>query len=448
MSSAISKIYNFLQYPFTKGNTIGIREENKKSIKSKIFPTQPFRSRKDVNDYRQAIIETENAYKHSRFRVKMQHLYMDTVLNAQVQACMAKRINLTVFKGFSICDKNGMESEKYTKLLNKKWFSDFLTYTIQAQFFGYTLIELGDLIDNEFPNISIIRRDNIITDTYIVTNYLYGQTGSNFLEEPYKDWYVWVPTPTENGISNCGYGLLYKVAMYEIYCRNLIAFNNDKAELYGMPTRVGKTNKKDEDERAEFFNALIDMGSSGAILLDAMEDEISLLESQMNGNGYEIYDNLETRCEKKISKVLLGHADAIDSTPGKLGAGSGKDNPVHEALEQIQKIDTVFTEHIVNTVLLPKIRTLGIYIPEDHYYKVKNNAEKEEQRQREDDSNQKTANLFKTIKDSGVEPDWEYFTERTGIEIEQKEIDEQKEDESEQEMLTNEIKNRLDMIYV
>ena len=58
------------------------------------------------------------------------------------------------------------------------------------------------------------------------------------------------------------------------------------------------------------------------------------------------------------------------------------------------------------------------------------------------------ANLFKTIKDSGVEPDWEYFTERTGIEIEQKEIEEQKEDESEQEMLTNEIKNRLDMIYV
>ena len=35
-----------------------------------------------------------------------------------------------------------------------------------------------------------------------------------------------------------------------------------------------------------------------------------------------------------------------------------------------------------------------------------------------------------------------------GTKLTQKEIEEQKEDESEQEMLTNEIKNRLDMIYV
>ena len=57
-------------------------------------------------------------------------------------------------------------------------------------------------------------------------------------------------------------------------------------------------------------------------------------------------------------------------------------------------------------------------IGEDLHFEFKNDAEKEELRRREDESNQKTANIFKTIKDAGGDPDWRYFSERTGITVE------------------------------
>jgi hypothetical protein len=419
MATIISKVKNYL-FP-TPDNPLNQQRQGdwraeknpEKNLRSYITPVQLQRIRQDVLSWREAINEAEQAwYPH---RVKMQRMFLDTVLNGHVSACMSRRKNLTLLKDFKLCDKETHEEdEQWTKYIKKSWFNLYCNYVLDAQFFGYSLISLGDLVNDEFPHLTTIRRYNISPDRLNVTSYVYSLSGANFNEEPYRLWNVYQPTPTEVGVSLCGYGLLYKVAMYEIICRNTLGFNMDAAEMYGMPIRKGTTQKTNEDERALFERALAQMGSAGYILLDQMDD-IEFVESSQSGTGFKVYESLETRCEKKISKILLGHADALDSTAGKLGAGQGEENPVSLALAEVQAIDTRTLENNVNTDLLPRLREMGIAIPDNLCFMVKNDNERVEQREREDKSNQITANIAQTMKNAGLQMDAAYFEERTGI---------------------------------
>lgn len=438
----ISNIKNYLfptpDNPLTQERPSDWRamKNPERNLRSYITPVQLQRIRHDVQLWREAVSEAEQAwYPH---RVRMQRLYLDTILNGHVSACMTRRKNLTLLKDFKICDNEGEEITELTAILKKDWFKLYCNYVLDAQFFGYSLISLGDLENDDFPQLTTIRRFNISPDRLNVTSYVYALSGAQFTEDPYKLWNVWVKTPTDIGISLCGYGLLYKVAMYEIICRNTLGFNMDAAELYGMPIRKGRTTKTNEDERAMFEKALAQMGSAGYILLDGM-DELELVESGISGQGFKVYESLEKRCEAKISKILLGHADALDSTTGKLGATQGEDSPVTQALTDIQTIDTRFLENNVNCELLPRLRELGFNIPDDVHFEIKNDEEREAMRTREDMSNKATAEIAQVMKNAGLQMDATYFEERTGIPTTKV--------ETPANGITPNIKNRLNELY-
>jgi len=292
-----------------------------------------------------------------------------------------------------------------------------MNYALEAKAYGYSLIYLGDIVDADFPKLSIVRRFNVSPDRYNVTEFIYSISGAPFLEDPYKNWHIWVDTPSDVGVSECGYGYLYKAALYEIFARNILSQNADATEMYAMPVRVGKTNKTAEsEERAIFEQALAEMGSAGWILLDALGDSVEFLESKSLGQGYKIYESLEKRLEQKISKIILGHADALDSTPGKIGGNQGGDqSPQQQALHDIASEDMTDLVDVINNQLLPKLRNLGFFIPDNLEFEFSNNEELNAAREEEDEANLLTAQVFKMIKDAGGEPDWDYFTKRTTI---------------------------------
>jgi hypothetical protein len=165
------------------------------------------------------------------------------------------------------------------------------------------------------------------------------------------------------------------------------------------------------------------MGSAGYAIIDPM-DEIEFLESKMGGTGYKSYESLLSYCSKTVSKIILGHADAVDSTPGKLGAGQGsKDgsntdgSPVAMALADKQTRDARFLQPIINRQLFPKLKTIlpALSIPDGYRFEFKNDSEEQEFRVKEDSSNLVTAQIAQTMKTGGLVMDPAYFTERTGI---------------------------------
>ena len=410
MPTPLQQIKNY----FTKPSQGGGTQKQGKSANSYITPIQLARLRTDIARWRDCMREAEMAY--FPFRIKMQQMYIDTILNGHTRACWEKRKRLTKLRKFQICKPDGTPDEDLTKLFNKQWFKDFISFSLDARAYGYSLIYLGDLIDSEFVGTSIIRRWNVSPDRLNVTSFPYTYSGLQFLEPgEIKDWHIWVPTVSESGSTTCGMGIFYEVAIFEIYLRNVLGFNVDYAQNYGQPIRVGKTTKTDEDERAVLFQSLLDMGNNAAVLLDPT-DEIDLIESKSAGQGYKVFESLEQRCEKKISKIILGHADALDSTPGKLGSGQdGEKSPVAIALNEVQTEDGEFIEPLINKELIPRMQAMGFAIPLGYYGQFLNDEEDEEIVEKEDKANLQMATIAKTMKDAGLEMDAVYFTNRTGI---------------------------------
>ena len=282
------------------------------------------RVRQDIMNWRNAVLEMEQIY--IPHRVKVQLLYEDTALNAQVQASMRKRKNLVLLKDFQIVDKSGKKDEVTTKLFNQHWFYNIENYILDAQFYGYSLINWTNIKNGVPADIKIIRRQFISPDRRIISPFPYSLMGHSIDSDDITNWSLYVDTPNQHGLSPCGYGLLYECANYEIILRNLMGYNADYIEKYGMPITVVDTMKTDDDERKYLEDMIKTLGSSGYIIKDP-QDTVTLQGYDNVGVGFQSYADLEERLEKKISKLILGHADALDSTPGKLGGSQGEESP-------------------------------------------------------------------------------------------------------------------------
>jgi hypothetical protein len=387
-----------------------------RNLSNYLTPVQLSRLKVDLSEWRRAMSEAELAY--NPHRVRMQRMYIDTILNGHVYGLMEARKDLTMLRAYEFAKKQGdkwVKSEDLTQEFEEyAWFQVYMEYVLDAKFFGYSLISLGDIIDGNFAECDIVRRWNVSPDRKVVGSYIYSTSGKSWEDADTMPWHVYVSTPSENGVGRCGYGLFYKIALYEIFLRNTLGFNGDFVELYSQPYRVGKTTKTTESERGELEAAIRNMGSNGWAIIDPL-DEITFLETSLGGTGWQGYDNFEMRCQKYVSKIVLGHADGIDSTPGKLGSGQGDDNPVAKAMMAKQKKDARFMLPYINQELLPRMQKFGFKIPEGYKFIFNNDDEKKKQRKEEDESNLATAQIAQTMTSAGMQMKPEYFEERTGI---------------------------------
>lgn len=408
-----------------KSSNYGYLKNDRSAVNQNLLnyltPVQLSRLRVDVGGWREAIVETERAY--YPFRVRQQRIYIDTVLNAFVAGLMDRRKGLTLLRSFEMVDAKKNPSQVLTEAMEAQlWLPQFMAYAWEAIPYGYSLISLGDIEDSKYKNVSLIPRWFISPDRYEVSSYIYGTSGIDFREGEVADWHVYCSTPSNNGVSPTGYGFLYSVALYEIYLRNTLGYNADFVELFAMPYRVGKTTKTTETERAKLEEAVRNMGSAGYAIIDP-DDDINFLESKLGGEGYKGYADFEKRCQDMISTLILGHADATSSTPGKLGGsqksqGTGANSPAEQALADKQTEDGKYLEKIINTELLPRMRKQGLIEiagGDDITFRFKNDDEDEAFRAKEDASNLQTAQIAQVMSQAGLQMSPEYFQERTGI---------------------------------
>ena len=419
---------------------LGTDVNNKRDLNNRIIRMKLDRIRQDISSWRDAVSEAENSFFPSR--LAMQRLFLDTVLNGHVKACMNKRKNLTLLKEFAVTNKAGTVNEEVTELFKAQWFDELMNYALEAQFYGYTHLNWTQVFNNQLGGLQLIKRQNISPDREMVLPFPNSFIGFSLFEQEDLDWSLWIPTPSDNGISNCGYGLLYNVAPYEIYLRNLMGYNGDFVELFAQPFRVGKTSKTQEDHLAEFDKVLNDMGSSAWARIDPT-DEIEFKNENGGGNGYKAYESFQARCEKTISKIILGHDSAIDAIPGKLGTGDGETTAQQMALNEIEAIDNKFIEYVINDKFLDKLRNLGFKIPADVKFKFLNNREEAAAKDSASNSNKKVADIVKTLSDSGYKVTPEWIKEQTQIDVKEAEVAAP----TAAENFSKEIQNKLKQTY-
>ncbi len=396
-------------------------EKPRALVKDSISPIAVQRIKQDIAKWRLAIQEAENPVNLQRYL--MQQMYLDTVLNAHVTACIEKRFSNVLQKGIEVVNEKGEQNEELTKLYNKEWMFEILKYTLEARLYGYSLIQLGNMKNYEFDEIYTVRRSNINPEKEKVTKDFYSEDGISVYDPHYEKNLLWITTSSEVGrVANwgkCGNGLLYKVAPYEIWYRQSVSLWNEYIQKFGAPMVLGKTNSRDEQMRSQMFDMLSNVGAMGHGVFD-LEDDIQLVESTGKSGSNETYPMMMDKLEKLISKILLGHADALDSVPGKLGSSQGEDNPAFKAMKVVEAFDCQFLEFRLEKLIVPKLVGLGFPMPKGNSIKFVNSYEKMEARAVEDMNNKATADMVKVLSDSGLEVDPVWLSERTGIPLTKK----------------------------
>ena len=435
------------------GYSSGGASYDPKHISRSIAPIQFMRLKTDIGDWRDAMTEMEYAYYPQR--VKSNRIYIDVQEQIFIKSLVQRMQELVLERSPEIykIQREGtggtakkVISRDLTQAINENyWFSEYRKFVIDAILWGYRNIELGDIDtrdpNNIFPNISFTRNENIRIDNWkgaLLTSVIYYIDGI-MLQNPDIDevslWNHFIPTKSNRGVSDVGYGLYYNIAEYAIHLRHIIGWNMDYTENYGNPTRVGYTNKQG-NQRKKFESFLANATSNQYILLDlGTQDKIEYQMASGGGQGtsWKSYENIERRLEYKLSQMVLGHGDAIISMPGKLGGNqtSNKDgfneSLIEQAINSKQTLYSNFEIRSINCISAQKFRDLGKRVgykplsnlfPEGYIYGLTNNKEDQEVKRRDNSDKQGVADYALKMFNAGWRLDQEWVSDRFGAKLE------------------------------
>ena len=170
-----------ISFNFSNKDTTASEDQRPRSVIK--YEQQLIRSRQDIASWRSALLSAESILYPNRTRLYT--LYKDVVLDAQVTALMTTRKNAILGSDFVVKNKAGEVDEKKTELIEKKWFRDFIDLSLDSIFWGHSLIQFGDLKNDEFTEVELIPRQYVKPEYSIVTDTPANITGVNYLEEPY-----------------------------------------------------------------------------------------------------------------------------------------------------------------------------------------------------------------------------------------------------------------------
>lgn len=336
----------------TKVQDISVNKPTNSDVRKNIkAPIQLYRSRQDIAKWRSAVQYAENI--NSPQRRLLYELYNDVMLDSHLTACVNQRKSLTMCLDFDVVDK-GNKNEKLETIIQNKWFRDFIDLSLESIFYGHSLIQFDSIIENSFKNVELVPREYVKPEFHIVTENYSALTGVDYLEKPYSNWCIGVGKPRD-------LGLLMKAAPLVIWKKNALGAWSEFIEVFGTPLRIGKTNVRDEETRANMEDMLKGMGVASYGVFDT-DDLIELVESGKT-DSYNVFDMMINRCNSEISKLILGQTATMDE---KSFVGSAE---VQERiLNKLGYNDEFFLENVLNNQLIPMLTKLGIWVDG---YKIK-----------------------------------------------------------------------------
>lgn len=306
-------------------------------------------TKKDIATWRQAwqmAINIDNPK-----RGVLYDLYTDCLVDLHLTGCIGQRKGKTLQKDFRLVGKDGGENEQATGLLKKEWFMDFVDLALDSRFWGHSLIQLGDVINDKdgmrFGGVELVPRKHVCPEYGVILREAYHEPkqGISYREGDFANWCIEVGKPHD-------LGLLLKCAPACISKKNMLAFWDMFGEIFGAPMRVARTNTQDAKERSRIEQSLDKMGAAFWALFPEGTD-IEIKETS-RGDAYNVYDKRVDRCNSELSKGILMQTMTIDS------GSSLSQSEVHlEIFEDVIAADARFIAYIINDRLIPLMERHG-----------------------------------------------------------------------------------------
>lgn len=293
-------------------------------------------------DIRNVVNAAENAVDPlNPDRSDLLSIYERTVKDSQYICEHDKAESFLITEPFDVMLKGQDKAdEQRTDLFRRPWFTDFLTMCLEAEFWGYTLLEFGLQDEHgEFMGIKIFPRHHVRPFEREITKHPDDIHGL-----PYGDRateYFLLPVGQPEDI-----GKLETIAVEVIWKTFARSDWSEYNERFGKPMVIYKTSTNSDSELDEAFEMAQKFGSDLAGVCNP-EDELDV-KPVASTESAENYDKLALRCDEYISKLMNGQTGTSDV---KAWTGTAE---VHErVLTEFTKARLKRIEDFINYNLFP-----------------------------------------------------------------------------------------------
>lgn len=371
-----------------------------KRVVERIKKDQLFRTRQEINTWREALTVAEDVFTPDR--TELMRTFQDIVLDDHLKSVMTTRVNAAISGSFFLY-QDGQEEhdEELSEALRSEWFDDFMRLVVESRFWGYSLIQLGDVKGMGFSSITCVPRQYVDPVRRGVKPLLYATDDAQLVpidKPPFRLWTILVGKEGDMGLINEATPLV-------IWKKNALQFWSQFGELFGIPWRVGKTDVADNVRRTKMAQMLETSGAAPWAVID-IDDMIEFIEHSQS-DAFEVFDKMAERSDKGISKLILGQTMTTENGSSRSQA------EVHErVMDELIRGDKKYIERIVNNDLLPRMSALGM-IPEGVTFKWD---------QEESLDFEQRLKGIEILARSGFKISPEKVEELTGIPVEEKEV--------------------------
>lgn len=307
-------------------------------------------TKKDIASWRTARQLAINVEQPNR--QQLYSIYSDVEMDGHLSGSIGQLNGFVKARSFKLVDKkSGVENEDGTELLNKTWFKDLIDLILSSRYWGHSLIQLGDVVQDEdglsYNGVTLLPRKHVVPEYGRITE-LPGddwQRGIDYRQAPYSDWLIEAGKPTD-------LGLYLKAALQTIPKKNMLAFWDTFGEVFGMPIRVAKTSTRQPEERRKLEDAMDKLGACAWGVIGEGTD-IEIKESS-KGDAYNVYDKRVDRADNELSKLIIYQTMTIED--GSSLSQSKTHLTVFENLVE-EVADSV--RDIINGQLLPRMAQHG-----------------------------------------------------------------------------------------
>ena len=312
---------------------------------------------------------------------------------------MQQREGFVLARSFKLVDEKGKENEDAARFFAKPWFKQLMRYALDANYWGHSLIELGDLTTDingrlTYDGVKLIKRKHVIPEYHrVITDLgMDWHTGIDYHQPPFADWLIEVGQPED-------LGLYLKAATQTIPKKNALAFWDTFAEIFGMPMRIAHTTTRDDKELAKMEKMMAEMGTEGWGLFQEGTD-IKVVEST-KGDAFNVYDKRVDRANSELSKLIIGQTMTIED-----GSSLSQSETHLEVFENLVDADRDMLCDIINEQLIPRMIRHGFPLKGIHF--------------EWDDSVDYTPEQQKAFEEmllNNYEVEGSYFTEKYGVPV-------------------------------
>lgn len=307
-------------------------------------------TRKDIADWHNAWQMAINVDNPNRSR--LYDIYRDIEIDLHLSGCVSQRVGFVMAKSFKLVDAKGNINDQALHLFDQAWFKQLLKYALEANLWGHSLIELGDVTTDGdgcpcYNDVKLIPRKHVIPEYGRVIQQV-GQdwtSGIDYRAEPFTDWLIEAGRPDD-------LGLYLKAATQTIPKKNMLAFWDSFGEIFGMPMRIARTTSRDPKVMSQLEKMLKDAGAS-QYMVAGQDTEIEFVESG-KGDAFNVYDKRIDRANSELSKLIIGQTMTIED-----GSSLSQSQTHLEVFQNLVDSDCTMLRDIVNNQLIPRMTKHG-----------------------------------------------------------------------------------------